>query len=95
MKAEDKARARLSAALEKKWDETARRVANGRGGWIMRAVVQVLAEEIEAHDALRARYDALAANQAASRDRLLKMVMTEAEEVDRLRSLLDQRGNAA
>ncbi|WP_343684131.1 hypothetical protein [Asticcacaulis sp.] len=93
MKAEDTARERLSAALEKKWDDTARRVANGKGGWIMRAAIKVLAEQIEEHDRLKARYGALIANQAASRDRLQRMLLTEAEEVERLRALLNLRKN--
>ncbi|ADU12053.1 RNA polymerase ECF-type sigma factor [Asticcacaulis excentricus] len=88
MDPEAKARALLSKALERKWDNTARRVAEGKGGWIMQAVVGVLAEQIKDYDLLKARYDALVANQAASRSRLQKMLLTEAEEVDRLRKLL-------
>jgi hypothetical protein len=95
MGATEKARERLATALVNKWDDTARRVAEGKGGWIMQAVVRVLAEQIEEHDQLKARYDTLVANQAASRDRLQRMLLTEAEEVDRLRSLLDQRETPA
>jgi hypothetical protein len=95
MSAIEKARAHLAAALERKWDDTSRLVAEGKGGWQMKAAVNVLADHISAYEDLLSRYQTLVANQAASRSRLQKMLLTEAEEVERLRSLLAERSNAA
>ncbi|WP_343683992.1 hypothetical protein [Asticcacaulis sp.] len=95
MSAIDKARARLAAALQRKWDDTARRAAAGKGGWVVQAAVRVLAEQIEEFETLKSRYENMLVNQAAARERLQKMVLIEAEEVDRLRSLLAERDNAA